>query len=112
LYRPGNHAASVLVALGVGVMFTLSIYLIQQSLLREVMSTAPPGMPNVFLINITRTTGCRNEAAGGAAEPAAQAAAQRTVSARLLTIDGVAPDPEERQGFRHRHFRQAGRWRG
>ena len=27
LYRPGNHAGAVLVALGTGVMFTLSIYL-------------------------------------------------------------------------------------
>ncbi|MCC7157797.1 MAG: FtsX-like permease family protein [Bryobacterales bacterium] len=53
LYRPGNHAASVLVALGIGVMFTLTIYLIQKSLLAEVMSAAPPGMPNVFMINVT-----------------------------------------------------------
>lgn len=53
LYRPGNHAGSVLVALGIGVMFTLTIYLIQKSLLVEVMSAAPPGMPNVFMINIT-----------------------------------------------------------
>ena len=53
LYRPGNHAASVLVALGIGVMFTLTIYLVQKSLLVEVIGAAPPGSPNVFLINIT-----------------------------------------------------------
>jgi putative ABC transport system permease protein len=53
LYRPGNHAASVLVALGIGVMFTLTIYLVQRSLLVEVAGAAPPGAPNVFLINVT-----------------------------------------------------------
>jgi putative ABC transport system permease protein len=53
LYRPGNHAPSVLVALGIGVTFTLSVYLLQKSLLREVASAAPPGAPNVILINIT-----------------------------------------------------------
>jgi putative ABC transport system permease protein len=53
LYRPGNHAPSVLVALGIGVTFTLSVYLLQKSLLSEVASAAPPGAPNVILINIT-----------------------------------------------------------
>ncbi|MFN0165499.1 MAG: ABC transporter permease [Bryobacteraceae bacterium] len=53
LYRPGNHAQSVLVALSVGVMFTLTIYLIQHSLISQLTASAPPGMPNVFLINIT-----------------------------------------------------------
>ena len=53
LYRPGNHAGVVLVALGTGVMFTLSIYLLQRSVLQRIVQNAPPGMPNVFLINIT-----------------------------------------------------------
>lgn len=53
LYRPGNHAASILVSLGVGVMFTLTIHLIQNGFLKEVAGAAPPGAPNVFLINIT-----------------------------------------------------------
>jgi putative ABC transport system permease protein len=53
LYRPGNHAQAALVALGVGVMFTLSVDLIQRSLLIQILNSAPPEMPNVFLINIT-----------------------------------------------------------
>lgn len=53
LYRPGNHAQAVLVALGVGVMFTVSIYLVQHGLLADMMRSAPPDMPNVFLINVT-----------------------------------------------------------
>jgi putative ABC transport system permease protein len=52
LYRPGAHAQSVLVALGVGVMFTLTVYLVQHGLVAEMNRTSPPGMPNVFLIDI------------------------------------------------------------
>jgi putative ABC transport system permease protein len=53
LYRPGNQAQAVLVALGIGVTFIVAIYLIQDSMLEEILASAPPGMPNVFLINIT-----------------------------------------------------------
>ncbi|MBM3782797.1 MAG: FtsX-like permease family protein [Acidobacteria bacterium] len=53
LYRPGNRAEAVLVAFSLGVMFTLTIYLLQHSLLSQIAASAPPGMPNVFLINIT-----------------------------------------------------------
>ena len=52
LYRPGNHAGSVLVSLGIGVMFTLTVYLVQRGVIAEMSSNAPPGMPNVFLIDI------------------------------------------------------------
>ena len=53
LYRPGNQAQTVLVALGLGVMFSLTIYLVQHSMLADIARSAPPGMPNVFLIGIT-----------------------------------------------------------
>jgi len=52
LYRPGNQAQSVLVALGVGVMFIASVYLVQHSVVEKIMENAPPGMPNVFLLDI------------------------------------------------------------
>ncbi len=55
LYRPGNQASAVLVALGVGVMFTLTIYLVQQQMISQLAASAPPGMPNVFLIDIQET---------------------------------------------------------
>jgi len=55
LYRPGNRAEAVLVAFSLGVMFTLTIYLLQSSILGQISASAPPGMPNVFLINITNT---------------------------------------------------------
>jgi putative ABC transport system permease protein len=53
LYRPGNHAQAALVAMGIGVMFTLTVYLIQNGVLAEMNKTAPPGMPNVFLLDIS-----------------------------------------------------------
>jgi len=53
LYRPGNRAEAVLVAFSLGVMFTLTIYLLQSSIIGQISASAPPGMPNVFLINIT-----------------------------------------------------------
>ncbi len=52
LYRPGNHAQTVLVTLGTGVMFTLTVYLVQHALLAEMTQNAPPGMANVFLLDI------------------------------------------------------------
>jgi putative ABC transport system permease protein len=54
LYRPGNQAQTVLVALGLGVMFSLTIYLVQHSMLIDLARSAPPGMSNVFLIGITQ----------------------------------------------------------
>jgi len=53
LYRQGNQAQAILVALGLGVMFTLTVYLVQHSLVSEIVQTAPPDAPNVFLIGIT-----------------------------------------------------------
>ena len=53
LYRQGNQAQAILVALGLGVMFTLTVYLVQHSLVGEIAQSAPPDAPNVFLIGIT-----------------------------------------------------------
>jgi putative ABC transport system permease protein len=53
LYRPGSQSRAVLTALGVGVMFTLTIFLVQRSVLAEIRRSAPPGMANVFFIDIT-----------------------------------------------------------
>lgn len=95
LYRPGNHAEAVLVALGIGVTFTLTVYLVQHSLLAQLATTAPPGMPNVFLINITS-----REEAGVLNLLKRQAGVEGSpelvpsVSARLVAVDG---NPLERR---------------
>ena len=52
LYRPGNQARSVLVALGIGVMFTLATYLLQHTVLREVRGEGPGRQGNLFLLDI------------------------------------------------------------
>jgi putative ABC transport system permease protein len=53
LYRQGNQAQAILVAMSLGVMFTLSVYLIQSSVVADIIATAPPGVPNVFLTGVT-----------------------------------------------------------
>ncbi|HET9130603.1 MAG TPA: FtsX-like permease family protein, partial [Terriglobia bacterium] len=55
LYRPGAHAIAILASISIGVMFTLSVYSVQHSILEEIQSTAPPDAPNVFLLNVTET---------------------------------------------------------
>jgi putative ABC transport system permease protein len=89
LYRPGNQASSAVVALGVGVMFTLMVFLIQSALVRQIRGSAPPGMPNVFLLDIPGPQ--RQEVAAlVAAQPGVTAAPEvaNAVAARIAAIDG------------------------
>ncbi len=53
LNRPGSHVTSVLVALGIGVGFILTVYLVQTSLIPQIVKSAPGNFPNVFLLGIT-----------------------------------------------------------
>ena len=53
LGRPGAHVASVLVALGLGVGFVLTVYFVQTSLLPQIVQSAPADFPNLFLLGIT-----------------------------------------------------------
>jgi putative ABC transport system permease protein len=103
LYRPGNHAGAILVSLGIGVMFTLTIYLIQNSLLREVAGAAPPNSPNVFLINVTQREyeGVRQllDSQKGMAE---KPRLVPLVAVRLTAIDGKPVKAEELKGFNRR----------
>ncbi len=110
LYRPGNHAGAVLVAMGTGVMFTLSVFLVQRSVLGRMLESAPPDMPNVFLVNITE-----GERAGlidliqrqpGILQPPLVIA---SVDARLTVIDGVRLEPPPPRSEDHDHHRQPDR---
>jgi len=107
LYRPGNHAGAVLVSLGIGVMFTLTIYLIQKSLLSEVAGAAPPNAPNVFIINVTERERAGLQAIldgqpGLPVDPKARPKLSPLVAARLTAIDGTLPDRESLKGFDRR----------
>jgi len=107
LYRPGNQAQAVLVSLGIGVMFTLTVFLIQRGLLAQLVASSPPNMPNVFLINITarEKSGIEellrsHQSVKGSAEVIA------STSAKLETVDG-APIAQQRLDGPARRFRQA-----
>ena len=90
LYRPGAHATAILASLSIGVMVTLSIYFLQNSLLEEVRLTAPPDTPNLFLINITdrERDGITRLLENDPAVIDHQALSP-SVAAQLLTIDGT-----------------------
>ncbi|MGA3190808.1 MAG: FtsX-like permease family protein [Bryobacteraceae bacterium] len=103
LYRQGNQAQAILVALGLGVMFTLSVYLIQDSLVGQIVETAPPGMPNVFLVGITQAQ----------VEPLKELLAKQegvvgtpefvpSVMARLVSINGTPLAETKLQGMSRR----------
>ncbi|WP_031496046.1 ABC transporter permease [Bryobacter aggregatus] len=103
LYRPGNQAEAVLVSIGIGVMFTLTIFLIQHSILTEIADSAPPGMPNVFLIDITEpmregVTQLVN------AQPGVEKAVELvpSVAARITHIQGVEISSIDLKGFGRR----------
>lgn len=90
LYRPGNPSAALLAALGLGVMQIMSVYLVQQAVVRELHLSSAPDLPNVFLIDITSSEvdGVR---ALLKAQPSVKIAPEMlpVVSSRILAIDGV-----------------------
>ena len=107
LYRPGNHAQTVLVALGIGVMFTLTVYLVQRGVITQMNRTAPPGMPNVFLIDISPKDRDavlslikQQHGIEGSAELIG------TVAAKLIEVDGVDIQKKVLKGWARR-FRYA-----
>jgi putative ABC transport system permease protein len=104
LYRPGAHAQSVLVALGVGVMFTLTVYLVQHGMIAEMNRTSPPGMPNVFLIDIAPKDRDavldlvkRQRGVEGTPEVIG------TVAAKISSVDGQPVDKMDLKGFARRY---------
>ena len=104
LYRPGNHAGSVLVALGIGVMFTLTVYLVQRGVIAEMRSNAPPGMPNVFLIDIApkdrdAVVELLRQQHGIEGKPELIG----TVAAKLIDVDGRLIEDMQLRGFGRRY---------
>jgi putative ABC transport system permease protein len=104
LYRPGNHAGAAVIALGVGVMFTVSVWIIQRGVLHDMMRTAPPGLPNVYLIDVTAANrdgvmAILKHQAGVLGAPEMTG----SVSARIQSIDGVPMRRESQQGMARRY---------
>jgi putative ABC transport system permease protein len=106
LYRPGNHAQTVLVTLGTGVMFTLTVYLVQHAVLTDMMQNAPPGMANVFMLDIPGAQGQalldllkRQKGIETAPEILS------SVAVRLVSIDGVPVEKMRLQEWGRRFLR-------
>lgn len=106
LYRPGNQAQAAVVALGVGVMFTLTVFLVQNALVEQIRGSAPPGMPNVFLLDIPAN---QRTALGEfiRQQPGVKEALEVAfaVAARITAIDGVGIQDRPLQDF-NRRFRR------
>ncbi len=104
LYRPGNHAGAAVIALGVGVMFTVSVWIIQRGVLHDIMRTAPPGLPNVYLLDVTASNrdGVMDILRH---QPGVLGTPEMTgsVSARLESIDGVPVRREGQRGMGRRY---------
>lgn len=52
LYRPGNQAAPVAIALGLGVLLVLLVFLLQTDLLRQIAANRKGDEPNLIFIDI------------------------------------------------------------
>jgi putative ABC transport system permease protein len=100
LYRPGNQARSVLVALGVGVMFTLSTYLLQRTVLREVQSEGPGREGNLFLLDVRKSAEVSQLIES---QPGVTSKVELVgyIVAKMLTRNGISADgwklPKERR---------------
>jgi putative ABC transport system permease protein len=106
LHRPGSQSQAAVVALGVGVMFTLTVFLVQQALIRQIRGSAPPGAPNVFLLDIPgpqreAVVQLANSQPGVAGAPDVAFA----VSARITAIGGVPVEQLNLQEFGRRFLR-------
>jgi len=107
LYRPGNHAGAAVMALGVGVMFTVTIWIVQRGLLQDIVRTAPPGMPNVYLLDVTAAS--RDAVFKLVSRlPGVQGTPEMVgaVSARIQSIDGVPFERENQRGVARRYSRE------
>jgi putative ABC transport system permease protein len=103
LYRPGNQSAAVLTALGVGVMLIMTVYFMQQAIVRDLNDTGSKKIPNIFLVDISaeELPGVKKLLA---AQPAVQGALETipVVSARIASIDGVPADKLKIQHYPRR----------
>ena len=106
LYRPGNHAGAAVMALGVGVMFTVTVWIVQRGLLQDIVRTAPPGMPNVYLLDVTSASrDAVYKLISGLPGVEGSPEMIGAVSAQIQSIDGVAFERENQKGVARRYAR-------
>jgi putative ABC transport system permease protein len=93
LYRPGNQSTAVLTALGAGIMLILTVFLMQNAVLRDLQETLGKGLPNIFLIDIA-TDELDGVASLIAKQPGVHGAMERlpVVAGRLNEVNGKTSD--------------------
>src|SRR3984885_137977 len=100
LYRPGNPSAALLAALGMGVMQIMTVYLVQQAVVRELHISSAPNLPNVFLVDITNdeVSGIRTLLK---TQPSVTATPELlpVVSWRIIDIDGMKAEEAKLKNF-------------
>ena len=106
LYRPGNPSAALLAALGMGVMQIMTVYLVQQAVVKELHVTAAPNLPNVFLIDIAsdEVDGLR-ALLKGAPSVTAPPELLPVVSSRIEELDGRPAGEAKLKNFPKRMLR-------
>jgi putative ABC transport system permease protein len=104
IYRPGNHVTSVLMALGLGVAFILTIYFIQTCLVSQIVKSAPSGFPNIFLLGVNGTDKPALSAfLEGQREIKAHALVP-AISSHLTSVDGRTADEQVLTSRSRRYF--------
>ncbi|MGA3238170.1 MAG: FtsX-like permease family protein [Bryobacteraceae bacterium] len=106
LHRPGSQTQSAVVALGVGVMFTLTVFLVQSALIRQIRGSAPPGAPNVFLLDIPAAQ--RQSVLNLIAQQpgiVATPEVANAVAARMVAINGAPVEKLPLRDFNRRYIR-------
>jgi putative ABC transport system permease protein len=93
LYRPGNQSNAVLTALGAGIMLILTVFLMQNAVLRDLQETLGKGLPNIFLIDIA-TDELDGVSSVIAQQPGVHGAMERlpVVAGRLNEVNGKSGD--------------------
>lgn len=103
LYRPGNQSAAVLAALSTGVMLILSVFLMQNSIVKRMDSDATKSASNIFLIDISQ-----DELQGVKDLLARQPGVQKRfeaipiISARVSAIDGTSVEQLKLENYPRR----------
>ena len=91
LYRPGNQSTAVLTALGAGIMLILTVFLMQNAVLRDLQQTLGRGLPNIFFIDIA-TDELEGVSSLIAQQPGVHGAMERlpVVAGRLEKVNGAS----------------------
>jgi putative ABC transport system permease protein len=107
LYRPGNQSIAVLTALGAGIMLILTVFLMQNAVLRDLQQTLGRGLPNIFLIDIA-TDELEGVSSLIAKQPGVHGAMERLplVAGRLQEVNGKGADQLKQENV-PRHLLQS-----